>query len=443
MERDGFFILDENKRYRDVISKALFDIGLKEVSDIYEAEYRIEIFSSQEEMKRLSDPHCGSCYTLFICCSEHCFDINLYWDLLSTARCDITHWSGENTTLEYLRDRISRWRGIDRILNAPLVRDNLIGRSDAWMNTLRETIEAACFSDCPILLLGESGTGKEMLARLIHSVDQQRKFQKLVVLDCSTIVPELSGSEFFGHEKGAFTGAHSNRDGAFSLADNGSLFLDEIGELPLHLQAQLLRVIQEKCFKRVGGNQWCRTDFRLICATNRDLEKEAAQGTFRPDLFYRIATKVIRLPPLRERCEDIIPLAEHFLSDFFPNQTTPTFTTPVRQYLVSRDYPGNIRHLRQLISRIALKHCGGGDITVGSIPLEDRLISNTDTLVGMRSFVHKLVMMGKGLKEIGRSAEDIAIDIAMRESGGNTHQAASLLHISDRTLQLRKADARE
>src|SRR4029077_5747912 len=146
-----------------------------------------------------------------------------------------------------------------------------------------------------------------IVARLIHLLDARPNKRDLVVLDCSTVVPELSGSEFFGHERGAFTGALTERHGAFALANGGTLFLDEIGELPLPLQAQLLRVVQEHSYKRIGGNKWHRTDFRLVCATNRDLLGLVCGGEFRADLYYRIASFVCKLPALRERAEDIIP----------------------------------------------------------------------------------------------------------------------------------------
>src|SRR5262249_40812748 len=149
-------------------------------------------------------------------------------------------------------------------------------------------------------LLGESGTGKEVVARLIHLLDSRPNKRDLVVLDCASIVPELSGSEFFGHERGAFTGALTERNGAFALANDGTLLLDEIGDLPLPLQVQLLRVIQEHTYKRVGGNKWCKTEFRLICATNRDLFDLIGRGAFRADLYYRIAGYICKLPPLRE-----------------------------------------------------------------------------------------------------------------------------------------------
>src|SRR4029450_8247587 len=160
------------------------------------------------------------------------------------------------------------------------------------------------FSQVSVLIVGESGTGKELIARLIHDLDQRRDKGDFVVVDCTTIVPELSGSELFGHERGAFTGAVGTREGAFALADGGTLFLDEVGELPLPLQGQLLRVVQARMYKRVGGNHWHRTEFRLVCATNRDLAREVERDAFRSDFYYRIANWPCRLPPLGERRGD-------------------------------------------------------------------------------------------------------------------------------------------
>src|SRR5262249_20244908 len=155
--------------------------------------------------------------------------------------------------------------------------------------------------------------------------------------------------ELFGHERGAFTGAVNPREGAFALADGATLFLDEVGELPLRLQAQLLRAIQEKTYKRVGGNVWQTTDFRLVCATNRDLTDAVERGEFRGDLYSRIGGWVFRTPPLRERPEDILPLSTHFLSTFLPEETLPELDEPVREYFLRRPYPGNVRELRQLV----------------------------------------------------------------------------------------------
>jgi transcriptional regulator with GAF, ATPase, and Fis domain len=194
----------------------------------------------------------------------------------------------------------------------------------------------------------------------------------MVVLDCTTVVPSLSGSEFFGHEKGAFTGASAPRAGAFELADGGTLFLDEVGELPTPLQAELLRVIQEGTFKRVGSNTWRKSVFRLICATNRDLASEQGKGTFRDDFYYRIAGCTLHLPGLRERREDILPLFRHFFREAHPAGEPPELEGPVRDLLLSRTYPGNVRDLRSLVLRIIPRYLGAGVLTVGDIPNNER-----------------------------------------------------------------------
>ncbi len=194
----------------------------------------------------------------------------------------------------------------------------------------------------------------------------------MVVLDCSTVVPALSGSEFFGHEKGAFTGAAAARAGAFELADGGTLFLDEVGELPIPLQAELLRVIQEGTFKRVGSNTWRKSRFRLICATNRDLAAERAGGTFRNDFYHRIAGCRLHLPSLRERPEDIMPLFRHFFREAGPGRDAPHLEAAVRDLLVGRDYPGNVRDLRSLALRIGHRYLGTGVVTVGDVPDHER-----------------------------------------------------------------------
>src|SRR5262249_51814424 len=154
----------------------------------------------------------------------------------------------------------------------------LIGDSPAWRRLVRRIVEVARFTDAAVLITGETGTGKELVARLVHALDPRTTKRKLVLLDCTTIVPPLSGGAFFGHERGASTGATPTRDGAFALADGGTLFLDEVGELPLALQAELLRVVQEGTYKRVGSNEWRETQFRLVCATNRELLEHAADA---------------------------------------------------------------------------------------------------------------------------------------------------------------------
>ncbi|MCI5222759.1 MAG: sigma-54-dependent Fis family transcriptional regulator, partial [Candidatus Electrothrix sp. AR4] len=294
-----------------------------------------------------------------------------HWKLLQAGASDIFHWEHSGQPAREIAARLTRWREVDGLMQSTAVRENLVGKSPVWISTLRRIVEIAHFTMTSLLLLGESGTGKELTARLIHDLDARREKGRFVILDCTTIVPELSGSEFFGHERGAFTGASHTRDGAFAMADQGTLFLDEVGELPLPLQAQLLRVVQEGSFKRIGGNTWRNTGFRLVCATNRNLEEDVKKGRFRHDLYHRIANWTFTLPPLRDRPEDILTLARHFMRRVFLNHPLPELDRTVRSYLAGRDYPGNIRELKQLAQRIMHRHVGSGRITAGDIPEEE------------------------------------------------------------------------
>jgi DNA-binding NtrC family response regulator len=255
--------------------------------------------------------------------------------------------------------------------NEPAVADGILGRSPAFVSLLRGLVEVAAFTTASILLLGESGTGKEQLGRLVHALDPRAGKRELVTLDCTTVAPELAPSEFFGHERGAFTGAVAARDGAFHRADGGTLFLDEVGELPLPLQAQLLRIVQEGTYKRVGGNDWLATRFRLVAATNRSLADEVERERFRLDFFHRLTTWTFRGPPLRERPEDIVPLARHFARQSAGPGGAPDIDERVQQFLIRRAYPGNVRELKQLIGRICSRHVAPGPITIGDVPPED------------------------------------------------------------------------
>src|SRR5215468_679021 len=212
------------------------------------------------------------------------------WRLLQAGASDVFAWDHSTDPAQEVAARFERWEQVDEIVRSPLVKKNLAGQTPAWIRALRQVVEVARFTDASVLIMGESGTGKELVARLIHTLDSRADKRELVVLDCTTVVPELSGSEFFGHERGAFTHAVTARDGAFALAENGTLFLDEVGELPLTLQAELLRMVQERTYKRVGGNSWKKVDFRLVCATNRNLQEEKERGVFRLDFYHRIAS---------------------------------------------------------------------------------------------------------------------------------------------------------
>jgi transcriptional regulator with GAF, ATPase, and Fis domain len=369
------------------------------------------------------------------------------WQLLCAGASDLLSWNNTEDVAMAVAARLARWRQIDELVDSPLIAGSLVGKSPRWQSTLRQVVEVARFTAATALILGESGTGKELIARLFHSLDPRQDKGNLVIVDCTTIVPELSGSEFFGHERGAFTGASGTRDGAFALARGGTVFLDEVGELPLSLQAQLLRAVQEQTFKRVGGNTWFKADFRLVCATNRDLQAAVHRGEFRHDLFHRIANWVFTLPPLRDRTEDIVPLARHFVQQRCAGQKPVELDATVEQCLLRRLYPGNIRELRQLVMRIMDRHVGNGGITVGDLPpLERPAEASGETDWRDDSFLRSIglaLSSGVGMKEIGRAAEDSAIQLAMREAGGNLQCAASRLGVTDRALQLRRATARQ
>jgi transcriptional regulator with GAF, ATPase, and Fis domain len=367
------------------------------------------------------------------------------WELLNCGAEDILFEEPKPRLAELITLRLERWLTVENIIQSDRIKKTAIGSSRSWIDLLRQVVDNACFSQNSVLLQGETGTGKELIARLIHDLDQRPEKGSLILLDCTTVVPSLSGSEFFGHEKGAYTDAISIREGAFSLADGGTLFLDEIGELPLVLQAELLRVIQEGAYKRVGSNQWRKTNFRLICATNRDLKQEVAAGRFRPDLYYRISTSTCQLPTLRDRREDIPELTEHFLQEVLHLDYAPALDNALRNFLALYTYPGNIRELRQLIHRISNRYPGAGVVTLGCLPFADRELLHNPELwqeKGLQEAIRLALANGICLKEIKRIAAETALDIALEENSGNIQAVAKYLDVSDRTVQLHQATRR-
>lgn len=353
---------------------------------------------------------------------------------------DMLMWPPDAIDTGQVLARLQRWQAVAQLLASDAVHGSLIGDSQRWRTLLHEVVEMAAFSQASVLITGETGTGKDLLAQLIHRLSVCRG--ELTVLDCTTLSPELAGSELFGHERGAYTGAAGARDGAFALADGGVLFLDEIGELPLPMQARLLRAIQERKYKRIGGSSWQPTQFRLVCATNRALEDEVARGAFRADLYYRIAGWCCRTPPLRERSDDILPLAMHFLKDL-ARAAPPALDAAVREYLLLRDYPGNVRELRQTVTRIWQRHCGPGPITIGALPPEDRLDLPHWPDLQFEATVRRALNLGMDLSCITRCATDMAISLVLDEEHGNNQRAAARLGITDRALQIRRKSAAE
>ena len=379
---------------------------------------------------------------LAIDCATEPLPPDTMWALLEAGASDLLPWSGAELCAQQVAARLHRWDALQKLMASNAVQGCLVGGSSAWRALVQGVVEVAAFTQSPVLITGETGTGKDLIAQLIHRLSGAPG--ELTVLDCTTLSPELAGSELFGHERGAFTGAVSARDGAFALADGGILFLDEVGELPLPLQAQLLRVIQEGKYKRVGSNQWQPSRFRLVCATNRDLEADIATGAFRADLYYRIAAWRCRPPPLRERQADILPLVDHFLRQLDPKGAGCQLDGAVRDYLLTRDYKGNVRDLRQTVARIWYRHTGPGPITIGDVPPDERLHhAPAWPDAPFRDAIRHAVDRGMSLARIGQAAADTAIRLVLEQEGDNNQRAAQRLGVTDRALQIRRKAARD
>lgn len=249
----------------------------------------------------------------------------------------------------YLREEVT----------AALGTHDIVGNSPGLKKVLQQ-IQLVAPTDAAVLINGESGTGKELVARAIHE-NSPRKGRALIKVNCGAIPENLFESEFFGHMRGAFTGAVRDKPGRFELADGGTLFLDEIGEIPLAMQAKLLRVLQEQEIERVGDVRTRKVNVRIVAATNRDLKKEVAAGRFRQDLFYRLGVFPLEVPPLRERSEDIAPLAAHFVRATAKkmNRPAPRFTKAHAEQLTAHHWPGNIRELQNSVERAVILSQGG------------------------------------------------------------------------------------
>ncbi len=365
------------------------------------------------------------------------------WFLLAAGAADYLRWCGKAETIT---SRLTRIREVESILGSRLVVDLMVGTSPMLRQALRDLVTAARYGSGPILILGETGTGKELAARLAHGVAATNKSGQLVVVDCTTIVPTLMGSELFGHERGAFTGAVAVRTGACSAADGGTLFLDEVGELPHELQPELMRVVQEGTYKRVGGDKWYRSRFRLICATNRDLGAEVDGNRFRRDLYHRIASSTVTMPPLRDRKPDLIPLFKYFYDQARGGDSETVDLDPAVEHAVlRREYPGNLRDLKQLAFRVAARHVGLGPVTPGDLPPDDRPmkalgeVSDSDRMPSLSDAVRAVVDDGMTLRELREYVAELAMAAALASSDGNVRAAAAQLGVTDRALHLRRA----
>ena len=305
--------------------------------------------------------------------------------------------------------------------------ENIIGRSRP-MKKLLEMVSMVAPSEATVLITGESGTGKELIARSLH-FNSPRREQSLVVVNCAAIAETLLESELFGHEKGAFTGADKRREGRFFLAHHGTIFLDEIGEMPSTMQVKLLRVLQEREIQRVGGEDTIKVDVRVVTATNRDLESDVAEGHFREDLFYRLNVMPLNVPPLRERQEDIPLLAQHFLEKFADKNRKPVkgFVPLAMDMLLKYDWPGNVRELENAIERAVIL-LSGEHITEKQLPLN--ITEKYPDLEAATAIAAPITDGMRSLEEI----EKEAVLATLRASGGNKAEAARRLGVTRKTL---------
>ncbi|HEY8370461.1 MAG TPA: sigma-54 dependent transcriptional regulator [Thermodesulfobacteriota bacterium] len=310
---------------------------------------------------------------------------------------------------------------------------NIIGSSPEMLK-IYNLIQRVAATRTNVLISGESGTGKELVAKAIH-YNSPRKDKPFVTINCGAIPENLMESELFGHKKGSFTGAVANKMGLFEAAHEGTLFLDEIGELTPPIQVKLLRAIQERTFKPVGGTEDVTVDVRIICATNKDLEKEVAAGTFREDLFYRLNVIQINLPPLRERREDIPILAQHFLEKYAKElgKDIRKISAEAMALLQQYSYPGNVRELENIIERsVALESTNV--ILQESLPT---FLTRRDETKGTFGVVPDIPAEGVNLEDLVGALERTLLLKALEKSNGVKKKAAKLLKISFRSMRYR------
>ncbi|PTX64395.1 two-component system NtrC family response regulator/two-component system response regulator AtoC [Melghirimyces profundicolus] len=304
---------------------------------------------------------------------------------------------------------------------------NVIGVSSS-MKRIFEMVERAANTNATILLEGESGTGKSLIARMVHQLSEREK-KPFISVNCAAIPEQLLESELFGYEKGSFTGAHSSRKGKFAAAHEGTIFLDEIGEIPPSLQGKLLQVIQEKSFMRLGSNTLEKVDVRIIAATNRDLKKRVEEGAFREDLYYRLNIVDIYVPPLRERKEDIPILIETFLEK---NRTKYNksfhLSSELRNILIDYDWPGNVRELENAVERAAVL-CSGNQLSIDDFPPEIKHIKQKENQEIPDQW-HPSLSLPEHLEQL----EKQLILSALEQSSGQITGAARILSISKQRL---------
>jgi two-component system NtrC family response regulator len=327
--------------------------------------------------------------------------------------------------LEYKRLNESN-RELRGIISGQVEFKNLVANSAAMQRILR-LVDRLAQIDSTVLITGETGTGKEVIARAIH-FSGPRRAHKFAPVDCGSIPPGLIESELFGHVKGAFTGAAANYDGQLKSADQGTVFLDEVGELPLEMQTRLLRFLQEKEVRPVGGSAAAKVDVRIIAATNRDLAQRVSEGKFREDLYYRLNVVNIHIPPLRERKEDVPALLQFMMKKYGAKLNSKASLSPEAfERLVEYSWPGNVRELENVVLQ-TLSLCLGDVIKIEDLPPSLKALQPAPAKTPAGAHINEEVPLSF------EAYEKLAIERALRECQGNIAEAAKLLNVGKSTL---------
>lgn len=340
-------------------------------------------------------------------------------------------------TIEY-HSAIAENKGLKSRLEAKLRLESMVAESEA-MSKVCEMVERVAPTSATVLVQGESGTGKELVARALHN-NSPRREKPFIAVNCAALPENLLESEMFGYKKGAFTGANSDKTGLFEAAESGTLLLDEINSMPINLQSKLLRVLQERTIRKVGGTESIPVDVRIIASSNRDLEEEIKDGRFREDLFYRLSVISINVPPLRERPEDILPIIQHTIRRECMDDNMPTIDSDAQSVLLSYSWPGNVRELENVV-----QHCLAfvRDGRIGRETLPPKIIEAARNASGgmmPRASSATEAYKGKSLKAFLRSKEKEYLLNVIKSMDGDKEKAAKALNISLATLYRKIAD---
>lgn len=394
--------------------------------DIAIVDYKMPAMHGLALIKRLKERHPDAHYVIMTGYGE----MELAVDAIRAGVSDFMHKPVEPEDFRLMVDRIiklvdlkNRNRIFQKIIRA---KEQFIGESPEML-AVKKKMKLAALSDSPVLITGETGVGKEMVAKALH-LDGKRKSFPFIAVNCASFVPALLESELFGHEKGSFTGADQRHIGKLESAGNGTVFLDEIGEIPPNAQVKLLRVLQEKEIERIGGNQKITLNSRILAATNRNLAEDMASGAFRKDLYYRLNTIHLHIPPLRERREDIMLLVSVFLLKFCAvyEKNNLSFTPAVEEALRSYEWPGNVRQLENVID-YAVMSCNTTAIDMENLPAD--LTQNNQTLPSSSSRPPD-ANADSGLPSIIAVLEREKIETALKNCRGNKSRAALALGLT-------------